>query len=71
MDDKTYLKMDYGAQPGPEYYKSRKDIPLEDRHTIQREKFGEKALIWQAIFICGQLSRTFITNESLNATVHL
>ena len=36
MDDKTYLKMDYRAQPGPEYYKSRKDTPLEDRHTIHR-----------------------------------
>ena len=71
MDDKTYLKMDYGVQPGSEYYKFRKDTLLEDRCTIQREKFGEKALIWQVICTYGQRSRTFITNECLDATVKL
>ena len=64
--------MDYRAQPGPEYYKSHKDNQLEDSHTIQRKKFGDKALIWQTICACGQRSRTFIiTNESLDASVHL
>ena len=60
--------MDYRAQPGPENYTARKDTPLEDRHTIQREKF---VLILQAICTCGQQSRTFITNESLDATLYI
>ena len=51
--------MDYRAQPGPEYYKSHKEDKLEDKHTIQRVKFGEKALIWQTIFICGQQENVF------------
>ena len=63
--------MDYRAQPGPEYYTVRKDTPLEDRPIIQKEKFGKKILIWQAVCTCRQRTRTFITNESIDATVHL
>ena len=63
--------MGYRAQYGPKYYKSRKNTPLEERHIIQREKFGEKALIWGAIFICGRRSSSFITNESFDATLQL
>ena len=63
--------MDYRAQPGPENYTGRKDTPLEDRNTILKEKFGEKALICQEICTCGQRSRTFLTNESLDATLYI
>ena len=31
--------MDYWAQHAPEYYTDCKDTPLEDRPTIQKEKF--------------------------------
>ena len=37
--------MDYRAQPDPEYYTARKDTLLEKRPAIQKEKFGNKALI--------------------------
>ena len=70
MYDETYLKMDYGTLSGPKYYTASKDTP-EDRPTIQKEKIGKKALIWQAICTCGQQSRTFIRNESMDAFVHL
>ena len=64
MDNETYLKMDYRAQPSLEYYTVRKYTPLEDRQNIQKEKFGKKALIYQAFCTCGQRPRTFIINES-------
>ena len=50
MHDETYLKMDYKTLSSPKYYTVCKDTPIEDRQTIQKEKFGKKALIWQAIF---------------------
>ena len=34
--------MDYSAQPGPEYYKSRKDTPLEDIDTPFKERNLER-----------------------------
>ena len=68
---KTFLKIDYRAQTGTRYYSARKNTPLEDRLIIKKEKFGKMALIWQVISTSGQRSRTFITNESLDATVHL
>ena len=41
------------------------------QNTIEKDKFGKKTLIWQAFYTCGERSRTFITNESLDATLCL
>ena len=61
--------MDYRAQPGPEYYTNRKDTPLEDRPTILKEKYGKMALICLCKY--GQRSKTFISNESMDATLYI
>ena len=67
MDDDTYLKMDYRAYRGA----AHKDTRLEDTPTILKEKFSKRALIWLAIFTCGQQSETFIKNESMDASLCL
>ena len=71
MDDETYVKFDFSTLPGPQYYTKRKDEDVDDSlSTIKVEKFGEKALIWQAICSCGLKSKIFVTKGTINAETY-
>ena len=68
MHDETYAKFDYSTLPGPQFY-TIQEGQKPDKHTrsISVEKFGKKAMIWQAICECGMKSSVFITNQPMNA----
>lgn len=72
MDDETYVKLDYKALPGPQFYTSPKgkDVP-ESVKAIYTEKFGKKIMVWQAICQCGKTSRPFITTDTMNGKVYV
>lgn len=66
MDDETYVKLDYKSLPGPQYYTVREGQVLNQSETsIEVEKFGKKAMVWQAICSCGKISKPFITTASM------
>lgn len=71
MDDETYSKMDSRTLPGPQFYNAltREGVP-ENRRTISLEKFGPKALVWQAICSCGLKSEPFFTTGTINGEVY-
>ena len=71
MDDETYVKFDFSTLPGPQYYTKRKGTNAKDSiRTIKVEKFGEKALIWQAICSCGRKTPIFVTKGTINAEIY-
>lgn len=72
MDDETYCKLDYKTMPGKQFYTTRdpKSVKNQDK-LIRVEKFGKKALIWQAICQCGLKSTPFVTTSTLNDTIYI
>ena len=72
MDDETYVKLDYKSLPGPQYYTVREGQVLNQSETsIEVEKFGKKAMVWQAICSCGKISKPFITTASMNSEIYI
>lgn len=72
MDDETYVKFDYKSLPGPQYYTVREGEALDQSETsILVEKFGKKAMVWQAICSCGKISQPFITTASMNSETYI
>lgn len=72
MDDETYVKFDYKSLPGPQYYTVREGQVLDKSETSVRvEKFGKKAMVWQAICGCGKISHPFITTSSMNSEIYI
>lgn len=54
MDDETYVKFDSETLSGPQFYTKQQGSTTRDAvSTMCVEKFGEKALVLQAICSCG------------------
>lgn len=71
MDDETYVKLDSRTLPGPQFYTVMKGSVVDESiRTVEIQKFGEKALIWQAICTCGLKSSSFFTKGTINAAVY-
>jgi len=72
MDHETYVKFDYKALPGSQFFttKNPENVADEDK-AIFVEKFGKKAMVWQAICECGKLSKPFVTTVTMNTDVYI
>lgn len=71
MDDETYVKADFQARPGPQYYTAFEGEILPDSETsIGFEKFGSKYLVWQGICQWGEKSTSYITTGTINGEVY-
>lgn len=72
MDDETYVKFDYSSLPGPQFYTVQKgtDLP-KSKKVIAVEKFGLKAMVWQAICECGLKSAPFVTTSTMTSDVYI
>ena len=72
MDDETYLKYDFNQLPGPKFYTAvnRKTVSSKYKYKMM-DKFGKKAMIWQAICSCGLKSRTFVTSSSMTSSLYI
>lgn len=58
--------------PGPQFYTVRKGKTLDKLATaISSEKFGRKAMVWQAICECGKFSRPFITTDVMSCQTYI
>lgn len=72
MDDETYIKMNFKQLPGRSYYYARKRGCVAGKFkNIPIDKFGKKALIWQAICRCGLKSRAFVTFSSITSDLYI
>ncbi|XP_047993581.1 uncharacterized protein LOC125240438 [Leguminivora glycinivorella] len=72
QDDETYVKLDYSVLPGPQYFTVRKGEQLDEGKTsIYAEKFGSKAMVWQAICECGMKSTAYITTSTMTTDVYI
>lgn len=71
LDNKTYVKADFLALAGPQYYtKTKAETLPKSETTISIEKFGKKFLIWQAISSSGERSSIYITEDkTINKTI--
>ena len=66
MDEEIDVKFDYKFFPGPQYYTVREGQVLNQSETsFQVEKFGKKAMVWQAICGCSKISQPFITASEI------
>jgi len=67
MDDETYVKMDTRTLPGPQFYTAvvGQTVPDEEK-CLNIEKFGDKALVWQAICSCGLKTSAFFTKGTID-----
>lgn len=71
-DDETYLKFDFKQLPGRNYYVSKIRGKVSPRFKyIQCDKFGKKALIWQAICTCGLRSSSYCTMSTMKTENYL
>lgn len=72
VDDETYLKADFQALPGPQYYIAADGEILPDSETtVQCGKFDEKYLVWQAICECGDKSSIFVTKGTIRKEIYI
>ena len=71
MDDETYVKLDYSSLPGSQFYTVSEGMELaQAEKVVAVEKFGAKAMVWQAICECGLKSTPFITTSTMNAEIY-
>lgn len=71
-DDETYLKFNFKQLPGRSYYVSKIRGKVNPRFKyIQCDKFGKKAMIWQAICSCGLRSSSYCTKNTMKTENYL
>lgn len=72
LDDESYLKFDFNTLPGHQFYNvlPGETVPEEESH-VHFEKFGPKALVWQAICECGMKSTPFFTTGTIDSETYM
>jgi hypothetical protein len=72
MDDETYVQCDSSQIPGSEFYNVVEGVQIDKSIKIkQKEKFGKKFGVWQAIAQDGQVSKPYIFTGTMNGEIYL